>query len=88
MSDFTWTPRVGEAIKRRNDPDAPRHTVTAVRGSGPACTVLIDGNMRRWWDRDVFESAEPRSTQPVMASDEAQLNDALAGEDDEPSVSE
>ncbi len=75
---MSWTPNVGEVIKRRNDSDAPHHTVTAVRGSGRACTVLIDGNTKRWWDGDMFEPAEPGVRRAAVASVEARLNEGLA----------
>ncbi len=78
MSHMIWTPRVGEMIKRRNDSDAPCHTVTGVRGFGESCAVLIDGIERRWWDGDLFEPAEPGERPVAVASVEARLNEALA----------
>lgn len=83
MGAVSWTPRVGDAIRRRNDPDAPRHTVMAVRGSGTSCTVVIDGSPNRWWDGDQFEPADPLPP-PATASLDAQLNDALLGRMPEP----
>jgi hypothetical protein len=86
MSDTTWTPRVGEMIKRRNDPDAPGHKVTAVRGTGPSCTVVLDHMPNRWWTTDMFEPAHPIHRPPVRASPEARLNEALAEDSADPSI--
>ncbi len=55
----SWVPRVGEAIKRKNDPEAPRHLVTGIRGKGAYRTVSIDAGQKRWWATDLFEPADP-----------------------------
>ncbi len=57
--DETWKPQVGQAIKRRHDPEAPKHYVTAVRGSGAYRSLTIDKPPTRWWPTDLFEPFEP-----------------------------
>ena len=55
----TWVPRIGESIKRRGDPEAPRHYVTGVKGVGAYRTVSIDATQSRWWATDMFEPFDP-----------------------------
>jgi hypothetical protein len=57
--DESWKPQIGQAIKRRHDPEAPKHFVTAVRGTGAFRTLAIDAPPSRWWPTDIFEPYEP-----------------------------
>lgn len=59
QTDVIWIPRVGDLIKRRNDPDAPEHTVMGVRGGGALRTVALDAGLTRWWTSDMFELCYP-----------------------------
>ncbi len=58
-SDVIWIPRIGDLIRRRNDPDAPTHTVMGIRGGGSERAVALDAGLTRWWTSDMFEPCVP-----------------------------
>ncbi len=65
QTEETWIPRVGDLIRRRNDPEAPEHRVMGVRGGGHQRSVALDAGLTRWWTSDMFELCNPPPPKPV-----------------------
>jgi hypothetical protein len=66
--ETSWTPQVGLAIRRRHDPEAPKHRITGLKGTGAHRTVSIDEHQARFWPVDMFEPADPPAPRVELMS--------------------